>query len=82
LFGGGKDRAKCVADGFEHMTIARGDGGAHDLVMAGDSLPHDLAVGLPALGAAFDIGKEERDCASRSELVGHGALQGKDSLSG
>jgi hypothetical protein len=58
-----EDRMESISRGFHHHTLVRGDGMAQDGVVASEDMLHSLGVQLPPLGAAFDVGEQERDRA-------------------
>lgn len=62
-----------VTNRLEEDTVLRRDRLSEECKVALDSSLHRLLVGLPALGAAFDVREEERD--GFAGILGHGRLR-------
>src|SRR5947209_18989619 len=56
----GEGSTKSIAYRLEYASTVRSDGFPHDGIVAGECLRHRTLVRFPALGAALDVGKEER----------------------
>jgi hypothetical protein len=66
VFGARARRAESIADRLEHVAVVRGDCRSHQRVVPAHGILHRRPVAIPALRAAFDIGKGERDRAGRA----------------
>jgi hypothetical protein len=64
----GEHRVDAVAGSLEDHSAVRADCLAQQAVMAGKRRPHRRVMLLPQLGAAHDIGEQERDCSARERL--------------